>query len=87
MFCKKKKCLLELRKRNPKAIDYVIDEYGNLFSFRFLPNTFEGLKNYNLKGSIDLLFEGVDEEAYLSYEDYDATYTVEMENVKIIKLN
>lgn len=30
MFCKKKKCLFELRKRNPKAVDYVIDEYGNL---------------------------------------------------------
>lgn len=30
MFSKKKECAWELKRRNPKAIEYVIDEYGNL---------------------------------------------------------
>lgn len=30
MFSRKKECVVELRRRNPKAINYVVDEYGNL---------------------------------------------------------
>ncbi|SHI84220.1 protein of unknown function [Clostridium cavendishii DSM 21758] len=45
------------------------------------------IKNYNIKGNLDLNFENVNEEDYLMYLDYDNSYSLDMENAKNIKLN
>lgn len=45
------------------------------------------LKNYNIKGNMDVVFKDVNIDGWLAYLDYDNTYELDMENAKIIKLN